>query len=302
MRAPTRPDCVDSASTSSADGMAGENAVACSATVESASLPRAASPVSRVTDIRTRMPLHKANPMPVIDIPHVRARDFADAVALAEGLAAAVAADLRRAIAARGVATIALAGGNTPRRFLQALSRQLLDWSKVRVLPVDERWVPNTDPRSNERLLREHLLQGEAAAAELLPLYRPVETPEVALQSVAGDIAHRALPLDVAVLGMGEDGHVASLFPDLLRRDVGLSPSGRAPVLAIRTAAAPEPRITLTLSAIFTAPALYLHIEGISKRRVLVDALGEGVNPGTALPVHAFVTGAPTLPALYWCP
>ena len=255
-----------------------------------------------VTHIRTRMPLSKTTAMPVIDIPHVRARDFADAVALAEGLATAVAADLRRAIAARGVATLALAGGNTPRRFLQALSRQSLDWTKVRVLPVDERWVPNTDPRSNERLLREHLLQGEAAAAELLPLYRPVETPEVALQSVAGDIAHRALPLDVAVLGMGEDGHVASLFPDLVRRDVGLSPSGRAPVLAIRTAAAPEPRITLTLSAIFTAPALYLHIEGAIKRGVLADALAEGVNPGTALPVHAFVIGAPTVPALYWCP
>lgn len=278
------------------------SATAFPSTAASATATSAVGAGSNVTHIRTRMPLSKTTAMPVIDIPLVRARDFADAVALAEGLASAVAADLRRAIDARGVATIALAGGNTPRRFLQALSRQSLDWSKVRVLPVDERWVPNTDPRSNERLLREHLLQGEAAAAELLPLYRPVETPEVALQSVAGDIAHRALPLDVAVLGMGEDGHVASLFPDLVRRDVGLSPSGRAPVLAIRTAAAPEPRITLTLSAIFTAPALYLHIEGAGKRRVLSDALAEGVNPGTALPVHAFVTGAPTLPALYWCP
>ena len=249
---------------------------------------------ANVTHIRTRMPLSNAAAMPAIDIPHVRARDFADAVALAEGLASAVATDLRRAIASAIVAT--------PRRFLQALSRLSLDWAKVRVLPVDERWVPNTDPRSNERLLREHLLQGVAATAQLLPLYRPVETPEVALQSVAGDIAHRALPLDVAVLGMGEDGHVASLFPDLVRRDVGLSPGGRAPVLAIRTAAAPEPRITLTLSAIFTAPALYLHIEGASKRRVLADALADGVSPGTALPVHAFVTGAPIPPALYWCP
>lgn len=257
---------------------------------------------ANVTHIRTRMPLSEATAMPVIDIPHVRARDCADAASLAEALAIAVAADLRRAIVQRGAATIALAGGNTPRRFLQALSRQPLDWSRVRVLPVDERWVPNTDPRSNERLLREHLLQGVAAAAQLVPLYRPVETPEAALQSVMADIAHRALPLDVAVLGMGEDGHVASLFPDLVRRDVGLSPTGRAPLLAIRTAAAPEPRLTLTLSAIFTASALYLHIEGIAKRRVLADALAEGVNPGTALPVHAFVTGAPTPPVLFWCP
>ena len=262
----------------------------------------AVSACANVTHLRTRLPFPNANAMPVIDIPHVRAHDFADCAALADGLATAVASDLRRAIAERGIATIALAGGNTPRRFLQALSRQPLEWAKVRVLPLDERWVPNTDPRSNERLLREHLLQGAAAAAQLVPLYRPVETPEAALQSVMADVAHRALPLDVAVLGMGEDGHVASLFPDLVRRDVGLSPAGRAPVLAIRTAAAPEPRITLTLSAIFTAPSLYLHIEGAAKRRVLVDALADGVNPGTALPVHAFVTGAPMSPALYWCP
>lgn len=297
MRAPTRPAAVPIGTASA--GVAGNGTGTGTAAGNGAN---AANAHSNVTHIRTRMPLSKTTAMPVIEIPHVRARDFADAAALAEALALAVAADLRRAIAARGLATLALAGGNTPRRFLQMLSRQTLDWSKVRVLPVDERWVPNTDPRSNERLLREHLLQGEAAAAELLPLYRPVETPEVALQSVAGDIAHRALPLDVAVLGMGEDGHVASLFPDLVRRDVGLTPAGRAPVLAIRTAAAPEPRLTLTLSAIFTAPALYLHIEGAGKRRVLADALADDVNPGTALPVHAFVTGAPTKPALYWCP
>lgn len=217
---------------------------------------------------------------------------------LAAALARSVADDLRDAIARRGVARLALSGGSTPQRFLQALSREPLAWSRVRVLPVDERWVPPVHRRSNERLLREQLLQNAAAAATLLPLFRPVATPERALQAVMTQIALQALPLDVAVLGMGEDGHVASLFPDLVRRDIGLHPSGRAPLLAVRSSGAPEARMTLTLSAIFTAPALYLHIEGDAKRRVLEAAIDD---PRCRLPVRAFLAQAPVTPKVFWC-
>lgn len=224
---------------------------------------------------------------------------FDGSVALAQALARAVAADLRGAIARRGSARIALSGGNTPRAFLIELSKQTLDWAHVTVVPADERWVAPEHPRSNERLLRETLLQGPAAQAKLLPLWRPAPTPEAALLPVLTQIANEALPLDVAVLGMGEDGHTASLFPDLERRDIGLQPSGRAPVLAVRTASMPEPRMTLTLSAIFTAPALYLHIEGAKKREVL-DAAAR--DPRSPLPIRAVLAGAPVAPMLYWCP
>lgn len=224
--------------------------------------------------------------------------------ALASALAHSVADDLRRAIAAHGAAKLALSGGTTPLRFLQALSREELDWSRVCVLPIDERWVPPVHKRSNERMLREHLLQNAAVAAWLLPLFRPVATPERALHAVMTQLSLRALPLDVAVLGMGEDGHIASLFPDLgaqdkSRREIGLQPSGRAPLLAVRTAAAPEARMSLTLSAIFTAPALYLHIEGDAKRRVLDAALDD---PRCGLPVRAFMAQAPVKPRVFWCP
>ena len=219
--------------------------------------------------------------------------------ALARALARRVAEDLRAAIAQRGQAKLALSGGSTPLRFLQALSHEALDWSRVLVLPVDERWLPSVHKRSNERLLRDTLLQNEAAPARLLPLFRPVATPERALQAVMTQVALQALPLDVAVLGMGEDGHIASLFPDLARRDIGLQPTGRAPVLAVRTAAAPEARMTLTLSAIFTAPALYLHFEGDAKRRVFDTAIDDA---RSRLPIRALLAQAPVPPQLFWCP
>lgn len=222
-----------------------------------------------------------------------------DGAALAAALARSVAADLRAAIAARGQARLAVSGGRTPLRFLQALSREALDWSRVVVVPVDERWVPPVHRRSNERLLRGALLQHAAAAAWLLPLFRPVATPERALQAVLTQVSLRGLPLDVAVLGMGADGHVASLFADLPRRDVALQPSGRAPVLAVRSAAAPEPRMSLTLSAILTAPALYLHFEGDAKRRVFDAAVDD---PRSRLPVRALLAHAPVPLQLFWCP
>jgi 6-phosphogluconolactonase len=239
--------------------------------------------------------LKMVEPTPLPTIAHL----FDDGPQLAASLAQAVAADLRGAIARRGGARIALSGGSTPRAFLIELSKQMLDWARVTVMPVDDRWVPPDHERSNERLLRETLLQGSAAQARFLPLWRPSPTPEAALLPVLSQVANEALPLDVVVLGMGEDGHVASLFPDLVHRDIGLQPSGRAPALAVRTANAPEPRMTLTLSAIFTAPSLYLHIEGEKKRRVLD---GAATDPRSPLPVRAVLAGAPQPPQLYWCP
>jgi len=225
-------------------------------------------------------------------------QSFPDGDALARALAQAVADDLRAALAERGAATLALSGGNTPKRFLQALSAQRLDWPKVIVTLVDERWVPEDSPRSNAALLRANLLRDEATAAQFLPLHRDADQPEAALDALE-TMLEPLLPLDVAVLGMGSDGHTASFFPGGDRLAEALDPASTALVLPMRAPGAGEPRMTLTLPVLLAARRRYLHIEGGEKRRVLEQALAPA---GAALPVRAVLQAAPAPLPVYWCP
>ena len=222
--------------------------------------------------------------MPPTDLSlQIQLHPFPDGDAVAQALAQAVADDLRTALALRGQASIALSGGTTPRRFLQALSRQPLDWANVTVTLVDERWVDDRHERSNARLVKEHLLQDAAADARFVPLYRPAASPDEVLADVAA-----ALPatLDVVVLGMGGDGHTASFFPGGDRLADAMDPATTATVLPMRAPGAGEPRITLTLSVLRDAGRLYLHIEGGEKRQVLQQALS-GQGAGAGYPVRA---------------
>jgi len=224
--------------------------------------------------------------------------DFAGPQALADGLAGAVADDLRAAIARCGAASLALSGGRTPARFFAALARQGLAWDKVTVTLVDERWVPPSHARSNETLLREGLLQGPAAAARFLGLVTDAESPEAGLAAVTARLAALPRPLDAVVLGLGGDGHTASFFPGGDALAAALDPAGESPVLPLRASGAGEPRITLTLPLILEAGRVYLHIEGPDKAAVLAEALRDG--PVEALPVRAVLRARPV--DVYWCP
>ncbi len=208
---------------------------------------------------------------------------YRDQALQATGLAALVAGTLRAAIEARGQASLAVPGGTTPAPFLRALSGADLDWAHIRVMPTDERWVAADSPRSNARLLRETLLQGPAAAATLIPLAAPASAPEDALDGLASAVA-AALPLDVCVLGMGEDMHTASLFPGADRLNDALDPDCPSPILPIRAPAAPEPRITLTAPALLGAAHLHLLIKGRAKLRAFQRA--ERVGPVAEAPVR----------------
>jgi len=191
--------------------------------------------------------------------------------ALMAAMAGTVAGQLGKALDAQPTATLAVPGGTTPGPFLSALSSAPLDWSRVRVMLTDERFVPETSDRSNTRLLRETLLQNAAAAATLIPFYQPGDKPEDVLTSLTANIA-LVLPLDVCVLGMGADMHTASIFPgaDLLEQALAMD---APPLLPMRAPGAPEPRLTLTAPVLSAARNLHVLIQGQDKADALEAAL-----------------------------
>lgn len=187
--------------------------------------------------------------------------------ALAERLADDVAEILRAAISARGRAGVAVPGGTTPSAFLTALGGRALDWERVGATLTDERWVPVSSDRSNQKLLAGTLFAGQAAGAEFVPLYGATAEPSDALGSIGAALKQIVLPLDACVLGMGEDGHTASLFPGALGLEAALE--GKEPVAAITAPGAEESRVTLTLPVLAASGWMGLLIHGAAKREVL---------------------------------
>jgi len=226
---------------------------------------------------------------------------FADSEALAQALAREVARDLRAGIQARGEALIALSGGTTPRRFLELLHLQAIDWTHTTITLADERWVPPSDSRSNERLLRETLLRGAAAAAHFVPLYVSAASPQDGDAAVATNVAKLHFPFDAVVLGMGSDGHCASLFADGDRIDEALQAQSATRVLPMRAPSAGEPRMTLTLAALVNTRALYLHFEGEEKQHVFEQIQRQDAALANA-PVRRVLQHSPVLPKLFRCP
>jgi 6-phosphogluconolactonase len=217
-------------------------------------------------------------------------RAFPDSQGLAEAFAQWTARLLQEAVDLRGEAAIAVSGGNTPRLYFAALSRQEIDWSRVTVTLADERRVPDDNPRSNAKMARELLLQNRAAEARFAPLADSRLSPEQELAAARARIANLPLPLDLVVLGMGEDGHTASWFPNGDHLTAVMNPGGRSLVMPMRAPAAPEPRLTLTARVILRARAIALHIEGESKEAVLAKALGEG--PVADMPIRGVLREA----------
>ena len=193
---------------------------------------------------------------------------FESQAAAAETLARHVAADLAAAIGRRGHAVLAVSGGRSPVPFLQALSAEVLDWSRVCVTLVDERVVAPDHADSNAALVRDYLLQGAAADATFRPLVSVAANVDAELAQAA---AQWQTP-DVVVLGMGDDGHTASLFPDAANLAEGLDPANPAALLAVVPPEAPHTRISMTLAEILRSGKLYLAIAGDNKRRVLEHA------------------------------
>ncbi len=195
---------------------------------------------------------------------------------------------LRMALAQKNRVTFSVPGGSTPGPVFDMLSRQDLDWARVDVVLNDERWVPETSDRSNTRLLKERLLVNNAASATLLPLYADAETPEEKLPELAVAIK-AALPIDVLLLGMGDDMHTASLFPDADKLKEAFAPD--APILLpMRAMVVNEARITLTAPVLKDAMATHILIKGQEKLDVILRAAQ--ISDPLQAPISAFLKGA----------
>ena len=216
--------------------------------------------------------------------------------ALAEHIANA----LRNAIAARGQASLAVSGGQSPIPLFEALREQDLDWSAVTIVLVDERVVPRDHADSNTALVARHLLKGRASAARFLLFFRELaptfnaEVLDALVRDAEERIASLPWPLDVAVLGMGEDAHTASLFPGAPGYARAIATDQRLAWVVPDTA--PRARISFTLSALLAARELVLSITGESKLAVYRRAAQKA---DEALPISLVINQTQT-PLSVW--
>lgn len=210
--------------------------------------------------------------------------EYPDREMLALSLADRIASQLGQYLRASERGTLCVPGGTSPVQVFETLSGSDLDWSRVTIFLGDERWVDGDHKRSNGRLLRRHLLQDRAAAADYIDLYTGDPEPEDATEALADRLAPH-LPITVALLGMGNDMHTASMFPGADRLAEALDTKA-PPLMPIRAEGAGEPRITLTRPVLSGALFTHLLIMGPEKREALEKA--QKMDPIEA-PIRAFL-------------
>lgn len=212
-------------------------------------------------------------------------QQFDDTHALNEAFAKQLVAIINNAIQHRGMAYLVVSGGRTPQALFQTLAQTDLPWQHVTILLADDRYVAPDDARSNEKLVRETLLQHHAAVANFMSLYAEATDAFAAIPAIAPRLA--ALPtFDAVILGMGEDGHTASLFPCCAQLAAGLADDA-ADVLATVPTTAPLQRISLSKARLLKSRQLFLHLVGSNKLHVLQQA--QAGSDAHAMPIRAFL-------------
>jgi 6-phosphogluconolactonase len=204
------------------------------------------------------------------------AAKFSDFDALSRAVADQVAASLGAAIAARGLASLVVSGGKTPIRLFEMLRMAPLEWRRVRIALADERWVNPTDAASNEKLVRDFLLQGPAAAAKFIGLKNAAPTPDMGAVSAWETFARVPRPFDAVVLGMGDDGHTASLFPGSPNLPRALNEAAVAGCVGMWAPSPPQARLSLNISALLDSRRVVVLISGEAKWRTYVAASAPG--------------------------
>ena len=221
-----------------------------------------------------------------------------------DGLVDRLVVDIERAltgaVAQRRFASFVTSGGLTPMPLLEKLGRRPLPWGGITVSTTDERCVPTYDPQSNEGMVRRTLMRGAAAKAHFVGLH--ADTLSVAAQPEAASqrLASISRPFDFVLLGMGEDGHFASLFPGQAAAGEGLDPMGTADV--VMGFGRGTTRVSLSLSALLDTRHLVLLVTGDAKRKVLEQARASVEASANELPVRALLRQRRAPVRVCWCP
>lgn len=225
---------------------------------------------------------------------------FADRDSWAAAAAERLCGVLETAVETRGNALFAGAGGSTPSPIYRRMAGAGIDWSRVTVTLVDERYVPETSPDSNAALMKATLLTGEASKAAFVPMYHPSVTVDRSAIEAARALAAASDRLDAALLGMGEDGHICSMFPHSPTLKTLLTPTLAPTVLGVpqgRDGMAPSmERLSMNLPFLMQADRVVLALTGAAKRAVFErEAAG---NPATQ-PIAALISAGVKLDVLW---
>ncbi|WP_158971538.1 6-phosphogluconolactonase [Paraglaciecola sp. L3A3] len=205
---------------------------------------------------------------------------------------------LRAGIEENGRASLIVSGGKTPAELFTALSNANLEWDKVDISLADERWVDNSDEASNEKMLRAKLLVNNAASANFVPLKTQHANAEDAVQECTANLQSMHTPFDVVILGMGEDGHTASLFPCSEQIAAGLDLESENAYIAVQPTSAPNQRMSLTLPGLLNSKQIFLHLTGEGKKTVLETVMSG--DDELAMPIRAVIKNAEV--KLMWAP
>lgn len=225
---------------------------------------------------------------------------YPDLPALLSALAVEVARILTAAIGSRGRASLVVSGGKSPIGFFESLRTQQLDWARVSITLADERWVAPSDADSNEKLVRDHLLKEAAAAAHFSGLKNAAATPELGAAEAWRSVARIARPFDVVILGMGDDGHTASLFPHSPNLSAAIDPAAAPACIGMVAPTQPAARMSLNLAALLDSRSIVLLLNGDAKWQVYEAATGPG--PVADMPVRAVLRQHHTPVAVAWAP
>lgn len=227
--------------------------------------------------------------------------DYDDAAEMAAAVAGDIGFIIDSAIEARGSAVIALAGGKTPIPIYEKLAAAKLDWKRVTIVPGDERMVPLGDPLSNVTVLAKYFLP---KGARVMPIV-PNATGDYKAAGRSADALMQDLhwPLDLCLLGVGSDGHAASIFTGPDFEEAVNGPKGRRALGVLpdpMPSDAPVARVTLSLAAITTARALMIAVTGNAKRAVIETAIKQG--PASPYPIGRALAGTDLPVDIHWAP